>query len=457
MAVEKTKSYAPPDVANELFGGRVFGSGAGYLTAIEFFGLLGAAFSHNKKILADDELMEVQLNSADFARRYAWPPKKAGDAELKLTEATDVFSGGLEDFQNENHEPLVQLIRSLAIPKKPNVSAGRDWTTARFYPYSKELMHWDIRRKKGVRNEVQTERNDIRGAGALAHKILRGDNDSARLKRIQEGFKEILDPTLATDQLFSRLNKGNNCEAGHIFKDEIEQKSKTIGLESEGILCRSVDNILTNKNLDKFTKVNHLMHIIPLAVMCHALRAARHYLDDRGKFYTSVVDFGYSRTQLRDKSNSQLGEAANDIKLAISKKCEDMFPDPEERRGAVNVALGQRNWGNYYILTGAAIGFLNAASGKRFHTLKDNLILALVAAELGSNEKEITLKDFCGRLFDNWGMVIDHHALRHMDWSDDLSATAFKRNAQEHFANRLRHLGILREFSDSTVMVGLPS
>ena len=108
---------------------------------------------------------------------------------------------------------------------------------------------------------VGVERNNLRGAGALVHKILRTDDNEERLERNRENLKKILDPTLATDGLFKRLNARNIADSKNVFEDKIESESSRKGFTSEEVLCRAVDNILSNPALDKFTMVNHLMHL----------------------------------------------------------------------------------------------------------------------------------------------------------------------------------------------------
>ena len=446
-------------ILNKLFGGRLIHSSSGFLTPIEFFGILGGVYSNSSIVLpteSDAKIVQAKLNSTDFARRYAWDPKGKYDG-LSIHQ-DEVFQDNLEDLEHENHEPLRHLIQALAIPQKPGKTDPRTWSTAYFFPYSKELMHFDIRMKKETADAVTVERNNIRGAGALVHKILRTDGNEERLKRNRENLKKILDPTLATDGLFKRLNARNIADSKNVFNDDVEAQASRQGLKSEEFLCRVVDNILSNSALDKFTMVNHLMHILPLAIICHALRAAREITSPGELFFSAIMDFGFRSSQLRRESKSSLSRACKDFQSAIRKFAEAELAGEDEvdREKIIARALGNRGWGNHYALAGVEIGFINAYTGNRHHVIKDRLLEALVAAELDPGTYEITLKEFCARLFSHWGMVIDKEAAKKVGLLKRMNGADFVVNAEEHLTKPLRRLGLLREFSDQTLMVSLP-
>ena len=110
----------------------------------------------------------------------------------------------------------------------------------------------------------------------------------------------------------------------------------------------------------------------------------------------------------------------------------------------------------YYPRTAAAIGYLNSFTGVRHHVLKDPLINALVMAELKPDEEEITLEEFCNRLFKHWGMVVNRESAQKAGLLNEMNGAVFDENAKEHLGSSLRRLGVLREFSDQTQMVGVP-
>ena len=118
------------ELLNLLFGSKLAGSSSGFLTAIEFFGILGGVYSYanddelnkdiSERILPDvssTPIVSAKRNSLDFARRYAWEPKGV-DADLKI-QHDEVFQNALGNLQDPQHSPLRGLVRALAIPQKP--------------------------------------------------------------------------------------------------------------------------------------------------------------------------------------------------------------------------------------------------------------------------------------------------------------------------------------------------
>ena len=75
-------------------------------------------------------------------------------------------------------------------------------------------------------------------------------------------------------------------------------------------------------------------------------------------------------------------------------------------------------------------------------------------AELQEDE-EITLTEFCSRLYRHWGMVIDDASAKDAGLDNEINSAVFDRNAKVDFASVLKRMGFLREFSDATQMVGI--
>ena len=88
--------------------------------------------------------------------------------------------------------------------------------------------------------------------------------------------------------------------------------------------------------------------------------------------------------------------------------------------------------------------------------IKDSLLEGLVAAELEDGESEITLEEFCNRLFTHWGMVIDKNSAKQIGLLNRMNGADFEVNSKQYFAKVLKRLGLLNEFSDQTLMVSLP-
>ena len=437
------------DFINEVFGGKIHNINSGFNTSLEFFGLISSSLRSGPPLLEDG--FEVKHISSDFARRYAWPPQNANDRELIIGSQSEmeIFTGDLKNIEDPNHQPLRGLIQALAAPRKPGTRAPREWHTSYLMPYSKNIAHWEAKPRKKVRgdeknDQINLERSDWRGAGSLAHQLIRTDKNLDRLAKTRVGLAEIFDETSIIDKLFYTLNSKNKA-TGTSKTDKIESECKT--LDSDGDELRNgVNNIL--KITDKKIRLEALMYFLPLAIMCHTLRRAHNILGIN-EFYTGVVDFGTTASQLRRQSKLDLSLANKHLSGAIEKN------GKESGHTEKFVTEAKKQFAGYYTATASAIGFLNAHTGVRHHTIKEQLLCALVMAE--TPDDDITLNEFANRLYKNWGMVINRESAEKAGLLMEINGELFNRNTNEYLASSLRKLGALKEFSDSTVMVCRPS
>ena len=111
----------------------------------------------------------------NFARKLAHPKELDEGREADRQKLKEALHG------NEAREVLGVLFASLQI-QPPNVKNTTDpgWTRKPFFPFTRSLIHWDIKKS----NET-IERVWMRGGGSLLHKILRKDPDSERLAKIR--------------------------------------------------------------------------------------------------------------------------------------------------------------------------------------------------------------------------------------------------------------------------------
>lgn len=442
------------DFINDVFGGKIHNINSGFNTSLEFFGLISGSLRSGSPLLEDG--FEVKHISSDFARRYAWPPQNVNDRELMIGSKSEmeIFTGDLKNIEDPYHQPLRGLIQALAAPRKPGTRAPREWHTSYLMPYSNNIAHWEAKprrssSRKKVRgdkrnDQVNLERSDWRGAGSLAHHLIRTDKNLDRLAKIRDGLAEIFNETSIIDKLFDTLNSKNNA-IGTSKTDKIESECKT--LDSDGDeLRKGVYNILTIT--DKKVRLEALMYFLPLAIMCHTLRRA-HKILEKNAFYTGVVDFGTTASQLRRQSKLDLNLANKHLSGAIEKV------GKESGHTEKFVTDAKKQFAGYYTATASAIGFLNAHTGVRHHTIKEQLLCALVIAEIPGDD--ITLNEFANRLYKNWGMVINRESADKAGLLMEINGELFNRNTNEYLASSLRKLGALKEFSDSTVMVCRPS
>ena len=264
------------DLIEQVYGRVIDDDSARFYTSLEFFGILGGTLQAGEEILPSEGDVKTKLFGADFARRYAWPPEEPKNRRLRL-EGSDVFTGSLADPEDSKHKPLRGLVRALAVPRRPGVKSQRTWNGSHFMPYSMELAHWDIAARgptRSLNDHIEIERYYLRGAGALIHKILRKDEDEERLSEVRTGLTKLLKNILVTDHLFKIFNSKDISGSEKAAPDRIERRSKSDQSPGEQVMRRAIHNVLSHK-VDKFIKMDSLMHLLPLDVMCLILRKSQ--------------------------------------------------------------------------------------------------------------------------------------------------------------------------------------
>ena len=444
------------ELVESVFGGVIDDDSAGFYTSLEFFGILGGTLRAELPILPQEGDVQTRENGADFARRYAWPPQDTKDIQLRISaDDLDIFEGDLNDYSSARHRPLKDLISALAAPRRPGTRNPRTWTGSHLMPYSRELAHWDIAGREpdngGQNTKVQNERYYLRGAGALVHKIIRCDDDDARLSSVRDKLKDMLDNSSSTDEFFCILNSKNKAGSEKASVDQIEKRSRSENSIGENVIRNTFKNVLGHGGSDKYIKIDSLMYLLPLSVIMLMLRKADEINGIRSPFVSGVIDFGPRPSQLRNVSKTSFTAAQKRIERAIKKVGNDELTTNRDKiiKSAVNGVKG------YYPRSATAIGFTNSWTGTRYHVLNDALINALVMAEISCSGEEITLDEFCDRLFGNWGMVVNRESAEKAGLLKEMNGAVFEANAKEYFASSLRRLGVLREFSDQTKMVGI--
>ena len=99
----------------------------------------------------------------------------------------------------------------------------------------------------------------------MIHKILRKDEDEERLSEVRTGLTKLLKDMLVTDRLFKIFNSKDISGSENAAPDRIERRSKSDHSLGEQVMRQAIRNILSHK-VDKFIKVDSIMHLLPLAV-----------------------------------------------------------------------------------------------------------------------------------------------------------------------------------------------
>ena len=114
-------------------------------------------------------------------------------------------------------------------------------------------------------------------------------------------------------------------------------------------------------------------------------------------------------------------------------------------------ATGTGSPRSFFSETLAAVGALNATTGRRHFTMKPPMLEAIVAATLEPGTEE-EFYGFCARLYDEYRIIIDERTAGDHDLTVDVDASVLGRNS-DVFRSRLAATGLLTQYSDATSLV----
>lgn len=433
-------------IVKECFGGSLYQQGRGYYVALELLAILRGHLLEEQGVLpSTDQVPPYRRISHDFARRLA-----AG--------SEDFLEGELAVIDPPAREPLRALLSSISVDI-PGRRKAPDWILLHLYPYVGELVHYDAVRSRGARVPA-IERYSFRGGGAMAHEILRTDADLARLGKNRQGLAELVaDSATALGRLAAALQTHDHAVESGPFSGDVDAGVELAHHETDwlDLLRAGVANIVSRQSTPKAQRIEHLMHWVPYCVARHQLDLACDRLQEPAM--VQLVDLRGSSSPLRSASRAGLERARWAIIHALRSAAEARLETTaeEELRQALETLLsGSDTWCNgpraFFTETLAAVGALNATTGRRHFTLHLSILEAIVHATLEPDE-EMELDVFLRKLlFGRLRLVVDHRSASAAGLSNDIDLAQFRDNSEEA-ARALRSLGLLSEFSDATRMV----
>ena len=322
------------------------------------------------------------------------------------------------------------------------------------YPYVGELIHYDATdRKKRGKMVPSIERYKYRGAGGLAHKILRTDPDAKRLGRTREGLQRLVeDSGTALGKLASALSRLDRAPP-KVMEDELEPRCEivreTLWVE---LLREGVARIVSRKGQPQAKQVEALMRWVPLSIAMHTLALASFRgdkpVDECPPLPPIPVDCQQGANAVRGMARSSLMNAIGTIFDAMGRAAKEKHPE---------LLKGPQKWREaprtFFTSTLHAVGAVNAPAGLRHFCLRAELLEAIVMALV---EDEMSFERFCREiLFDRLRLVVDGDSARRADLLVEVDRRHFDANASA-LATLFTELGLLRAYSDATRMVGLP-
>lgn len=441
------ETQAARRVARACFGSPLAQQERGYFVCLELLSVLRGHYLAGESLLAPGDQMKGFIRvSHDFARRL-------------LTNALNPGDGGYDSVDLEAHEPLESLLRSLSLTI-PGQRRSPEWFGCYLYPYVGELVHYDTVRR---RERPALERYAFRGAGILAHEILRTDPDEERLERTRRGLGNLVENSgTALGILAGALHSHDHVGDTDPWLGDVEQAiagAALPGTKWTDLLRRGVANIVDRDDSPSAQRVEHLMHWVPYCIARHALEIAQQEVDQ--SCAPIVVDLRPSSNPIRDLSRRDLDRSRWAVVNALVERAEfirDAAETDNSDREAFEALLRSRDRlvkgpRAFVTETLAAVGALNSTSGRRWFTihlpLMETLVHALVPAGAELELERFMLEELNNQL----DLVVDGKSAAAHGLVEQVDLAEFDQNA-EYAASALRSLGLLTEYSDTTRMVG---
>jgi hypothetical protein len=461
MAIEKPQSA----VVRQCFGASLYVQGRGYFVTLELFaicrGLLDSAPSEERASALlppphpDETALHYQRRSHDFARRV---PMHSGE---------DLLEGTPQNLEGDDtRETLAALIDALTVPL-PGSRGPLTFKRRMLYPFVGELVHYDAvdranRSGDGPSRRITLDRYNYRGAGAFAHRVLRTDEDAARLDVVRSGLFELVsDSGTSLGRLANALAVHDAARQDDDFADEGEPRSRIMrgGERWSEHLRTGVRNIVARTEIPRAKRVELLMHWVPFCVARYQLDVACAVLDRP----VEIIPYDQRpvRNTIRRASQrlvSRVPGVISDALVETARRLAEDTQDESRRSQFAEIARGSasgallKDTRAFFASTMATVGALNAPTGIRHFTVKLPLAEALVNAALPPGTT-MTFDRFCNRvLYDDYGLVGDEQSAASAGLDATIDRAEFKENS-EAFARQLQSLGLLVEYSDATRLV----
>ncbi len=414
-----------PDVSRELFGGVLDFDAAGHYPGLELLNLIYCGDGEDP--LPQTETIKITRRSHDFGRRLVWDGAFKNDARRH-----DVL---LDDTSAE--ETLRELLRCLQL-EIPNGTKEPKWSRAHFFPYTPSLIHWDARERYGG---IIIERLYLRGGGALAFKILRSDEDSARLKRINEGFRGLYSATEGGPlEILAGFISEQSKSDQQPETDQIEKSTRANLDDFENVYRDGILNILEQGHATSVAKIRAVMGWTALWLVLMQNRRARRRLElDESPI---VCDCGAGSPQLRRASQRCLQEALGNIVGAVARA----EPSIKDKKAQLNKIR------SFFWATAAANGFLNAWRGRKHFTLSVDALEMTVLATIPTGQ-EMSFERFAREvLYDRLGIAVGRGAAEASGLVNSIDASIFEEN-EGQLALQMIAAGLVTQYSDATRMV----
>lgn len=419
----KARIMKGPEVSRELFGGVLDLDAAGHYPGLELLNLVYCG--DGSAVLSPGEPVKIIRRSHDFGRRLVWDESFESDSRRASVLLGDEMA----------EDTLRELLRCLQLDI-PSVSKKPSWTRAHFFPYTPSLIHWDARDSSP---KVKLERRYLRGGGALAYKILKTDQNIARLERIRSLFGELYSATRDSPlEILAGFLSEQSENDNDFFEDDIERLSRANLDEFEDVYRDGIRNILEQREATSVAKVRAVMGWTGLwLVLMQNRRARRGLCLDEAPI---ICDCSANSPQLRRVAQRCLQEVLDNI-VQLVRKVEPKLPNVQQNKIR-----------SFFWATAAANGFLNAWHGRKHFTLSVDALEMIVLATIPAG-KELPYERFVTEvLYERLGIAVGRGAAEASGLVASIDASIFEEN-ETQLAHQMIAAGLVTQYSDATRMV----
>ncbi|WP_410664411.1 hypothetical protein [Amycolatopsis sp. lyj-84] len=428
-------------IVHELFGTTFQEQGRGFYISLELLAICRGIIDAGGSLLSNtSEPIEYERRSHDLARRLAM------GTSISREELVEAVEG-------ETTETTLRALFSSLVITVPGRRVKRPpWFAAHFYPFVGELVHYDAVDRRGG---FSIERYMFRNAGGFAYHVLRTDPDLGRRDRVARMLESlVMDSDTALGRIAGAIHSHDRVKSSQLFTDESESDAVVNGDVSPwpSLLRSGCDQIGNRVSVPRAKRVEQLLHWVPYCVVRHQLHLARVKI---GKSRESITVDALSRANpIRKNSQERLTGYRWDIVKALAKTAVELkasdglevaakYTQPNPAFAASPRA--------FFSETLAAVGALNATSGKRHFTFKAPMLEALLAATIPDGV-DIEFEEYCRILFEELALVIGPSEARSAELTGGIDEADFRANRSE-FRQRLESAGLLTHYSDATDLV----
>lgn len=422
--VEKSKGT---DLSKAIYGGVLNVDNSGHSAGIELFNFV--YFSDSDVLLTQTPEVKLFKESHSLARLIA-----AKELPIEHPARSSVF-----EQEKLALSVLSKLFSSLQI-QPPNLRKTTipAWNRKPFFPYTKSLIHWDIKK-----SNMSVERIYLRGGGALAFKVLRMDPDSTRLRLLREGFESLYTDVTGSplDRLATFFCSGGLSEQSGPDADRIEQSSEVRNDVVDDLLRDGILNILQHRSITAVTRIQAIINWTGMWLALMQYRRSCQYIGDTNP-EGLIIDCCTYSSPLRRISRRSLKECLRKIRKAVEASDIEQIETKSSK---------QKVW-SYFNTTCSSLGLFNAHTGTRHFTLKVPVLETIVLAFIGHGNEMTFEKFLCDVLYKRLGLVVSRDSAMHEGILEDADTSMFEEN-ENGLSEQMIAAGLMTAYSDATRMV----